>query len=252
QHGATIVAICEQQQAPLLLQFLMALPLKKILELMKMAPVLAGVPVWTSTWPVEAHAGGITLSRWGKPKSVACDYLACGFHLIPNTELARALGCITQNGCVLVNERQETSVPDVYCAGEPTGVGGVELATAEGTLAGLAAAGAPADSKALRQRDRYRRFADRLDEVTALRPELRTMPTADTIVCRCEDVSYGQLSAHGDARAAKLLTRCGMGPCQGRVCGPACEFLLGWSAAGVRPPLFPASVAAMSAPGGRP
>lgn len=247
QHGAKILAIAEQQQAPLLMKFLSVLPPKKILELMKMAPVLAGVPVWTSTWPAEAYAGGVTLNRRGKPKKIACDYVACGFHLIPNTELARMLGCAMQNGCVVVNERQETSVADVYCAGEPTGVGGVELAEAEGAIAGLAAAGLAASKKLLQQRERYRRFADRLEEVCALRPELRELPQPDTVVCRCEDVTYGQLISQPDTRAAKLLTRCGMGPCQARVCGPACEFLLGWSAPAVRPPVFPARVAAFSA-----
>lgn len=251
QHGAKILAICEQQQAPVLGQFLSALPPKKILELMRMAPVLAGVPVWTSTWPVEARPGAVELNRWGRPKTLACDYLACGFHLVPNIELAQLLGCATQNGCVLVGERQQTSVPGVYCAGEPTGVGGVELAEVEGTLAGLAAAGVPAGGPGYAQlrarRERYRRFAQRLDEVTALRPELRALARPDTIVCRCEDVRYGQLEGQAGSRAAKLLTRCGMGACQGRVCGAACEFLFGWAAPAVRPPLAPAPVAALAA-----
>ncbi|MGH9468672.1 MAG: 2Fe-2S iron-sulfur cluster-binding protein [Terriglobales bacterium] len=251
QHGATILAICEQAEAKAMMQFLPQLPPSKVLELMKLAPVLAGIPVWTSTWPIEAQPGEVTLSRWGKPKRLACDYLACGFHLVPNVEMALLLGCAMQNGCVVVNDRQQTNVAGVYCAGEPTGVGGVELAQAEGTIAGLAAAGVPLDDprykKPRKRRDLYRRFAERLDEVCRLRPELRDMPTADTIVCRCEDVTWGQLTSHPDARAAKLLTRCGMGPCQGRVCATACEFLLGWSAPAVRPPLYPAPVAALAA-----
>ncbi|MGH9476087.1 MAG: FAD-dependent oxidoreductase [Terriglobales bacterium] len=251
QHGAKTLAICEQQEAPVLGQFLTALPPKKILELMRMAPRLAGVPVWTSTWPVEARPGEVVLNRWGRPKRLACDYLACGFHLVPNIELALLVGCLTQNGCVLVNERQQTSVAGVYCAGEPTGVGGVELAEVEGTMAGMAAAGVPEGgpgyAKLRARRERYRRFAQRLDEVTALRPELRTMPSPDTIVCRCEDVRWSQLAGHADTRAAKLLTRCGMGACQGRVCGTACEFLLGWSPPLVRPPLAPAPLAALTA-----
>jgi hypothetical protein len=61
-------------------------------------------------------------------------------------------------------------------------------------------------------------------------------------VCRCEDVTAGRLRDRSSFREAKLHTRCGMGPCQGRVCGPACEFLFGWGAESIRPPLFPARV----------
>jgi hypothetical protein len=75
-----------------------------------------------------------------------------------------------------------------------------------------------------------------------LRPELRQLADDDTLVCRCEDVSFGRLRSYANARDAKLQTRCGMGPCQGRVCGPACEFILGWRDASVRPPLLPVPV----------
>jgi hypothetical protein len=45
------------------------------------------------------------------------------------------------------------------------------------------------------------------------------MARPDTIVCRCEDVTFGTLQRHRGWHAAKLETRCGMGPCQGRMCG---------------------------------
>ena len=78
-------------------------------------------------------------------------------------------------------------------------------------------------------------------------PELRSLPRPETIVCRCEDVTYSRLAQHGSWRAAKLQTRCGMGPCQGRVCGPATRFLFGWSPDSVRPPIFPARFENLSA-----
>jgi hypothetical protein len=68
---------------------------------------------------------------------------------------------------------------------------------------------------------------------------LRALPAVDTIVCRCEDVPFGRIKQHHSWRSAKLQTRCGMGPCQGRVCGAAVEFLLGWRADSVRPPIYP-------------
>ena len=78
-------------------------------------------------------------------------------------------------------------------------------------------------------------------------PELRSLPRPETIVCRCEDVTYSRLAQHGSWRASKLQTRCGMGPCQGRVCGPATRFLFAWSPDSVRPPVFPARFENLSA-----
>jgi D-hydroxyproline dehydrogenase subunit alpha len=72
-----------------------------------------------------------------------------------------------------------------------------------------------------------------------LRDELRHLPNDDTLVCRCEDVKYGLLKKYNSQRTAKLQTRCGMGACQGRVCGAASEFLFGWEADTIRPPIFP-------------
>jgi hypothetical protein len=75
-----------------------------------------------------------------------------------------------------------------------------------------------------------------------LRQELRDLPRAGTIVCRCEDVTLERLQTCSNWREAKLHTRCGMGPCQGRICGGAVEYLLGWQTESVRPPVFPARV----------
>ena len=90
------------------------------------------------------------------------------------------------------------------------------------------------------------RFAARLAKAFTLRSELKTLPTDATIVCRCEDVTFGRLRSHPSWRAAKLHTRCGMGPCQGRVCGAATSFLLGWNADSVRPPMFPALISSLT------
>jgi hypothetical protein len=62
------------------------------------------------------------------------------------------------------------------------------------------------------------------------------------LLCRCEDVSFHRIAACQSWREAKLHTRCGMGPCQGRVCGAALQFLLGWNIDSVRPPLFASRV----------
>jgi hypothetical protein len=90
------------------------------------------------------------------------------------------------------------------------------------------------------------RFVRSLADAFALRDEVRHLPEDDTLVCRCEDVPYRDLAECGSWREAKLHTRCGMGPCQGRVCGAAAEFLFGWKAPAPRPPLFPAEVATLA------
>jgi hypothetical protein len=104
----------------------------------------------------------------------------------------------------------------------------------------LAAAGLEKDARRLfPQRERTKRFTAALDRTFALRSELKRLAGPDTIVCRCEDVTFGELTTFGNAREAKLHTRCGMGACQGRVCGSATEFLFDWESGTVRPPIFP-------------
>jgi len=119
----------------------------------------------------------------------------------------------------------------------------LHAATALGQIAGFAATGQfkQADSL-LRTRKKTTAFAKALDQAFELRDELKTMAASSTVVCRCEDVQYGKLAEYDDFRMAKLQTRCGMGPCQGRVCGGAVEFLFGWRAESVRPPVLPVRI----------
>jgi NADPH-dependent 2,4-dienoyl-CoA reductase/sulfur reductase-like enzyme len=155
-------------------------------------------------------------------------------------ELAALLGCYLREGWVETGEWQQTSVEGVYAAGELTGIGGVEKSVVEGEIAGLAAVGRRAEAERLfGRRTQWRRFAAELAEAFALRPEVKALARPETMVCRCEDVRYGELKGLADWREAKLRTRCGMGACQGRVCGSAAGKLFGWERPGVRPPLYP-------------
>jgi NADPH-dependent 2,4-dienoyl-CoA reductase/sulfur reductase-like enzyme len=152
-----------------------------------------------------------------------------------------------QETTVTVNEWQQSSVPQVYCAGECTGIGGVDLSLVEGEIAGYASCGKQDLARRLfRKRDKARKFARNLSKAFALREELKALSQGDTPVCRCEDVSYGKLKNLPSFRAAKLHTRCGMGPCQGRICGPAADFLFGWRVESVRPPIFPARIGSLA------
>lgn len=244
--GAKVVAIAEQASRASINRFAMGLwryP-AKVRQAALLRIRLRGVEYLTGSWVTAASGDGkvqkVTLSDRGRPRSIDCDYLACGFHLVPNTELASVLGCTISNGCVEVDEFQRTSIDNVYCAGEPTGIGGVEASLIEGQIAGLSATGQSAAARALfKTRNKARRFGNDLNDAFALRPELKTLAADDTIVCRCEDVEYQRLTKFTCFRDAKLQTRCGMGPCQGRICGSAAEFLFGWEPPSVRPPIFP-------------
>ncbi len=253
KHGAEIPLICEQAPWGKLARFGVALARypEKIGQGLQLRKDISGIPFAANSWIVAAQGEGalkeVSVSRSGKMQKISCDYLACGFHLVPNSELAALLGCRIRNGYVQVNEFQQTSVERVACAGEPTGIGGVDLALVEGQIAGFAAAGKSTEARALvAQREKYRRFARLMDETFCLRPELRNLAGPDTLVCRCEDVSYARLQEHCSWRAAKLHTRCGMGSCQGRICGPATQFLFKWNPDSVRPPVFPARVESLT------
>jgi NADPH-dependent 2,4-dienoyl-CoA reductase/sulfur reductase-like enzyme len=257
KHGAEIPVICEQASWSDLARFGLALLASpgKIVQGVELKRDLAGVPFAANSWPLAAHGRhaleSVTISRAGRTQNIPCDFLACGFHLVPNIELPSLLGCAVADGCVHVDDFQRTTVPAIFCAGEPTSIGGVELALVEGQIAGLAAAGRVIEAEAwFGQRQKARRFARLLDRTFSLRSELRSLPTSETMVCRCEDVAYSRLGQHSSWRAAKLHTRCGMGPCQGRVCGPATQFLFKWSPDSVRPPVFPARVETLAAMAG--
>jgi hypothetical protein len=253
-HGAELLLICEQASWSSLAIFGSALLFHphKIAEGLSFRRQLSGVPYAPDSWPLRAEGceklESVTVSRKGKRETFSCDYLACGFHLVPNTELAALLGCRLKNDAVEVDCSQQTSVSGIYCAGEPTGIGGLELALIEGQIAGFAASGRDQDAKKLfRARAKWRNFAARMDGVFAPSSELKSLPQPETIVCRCEDVTFAKLKPHTSWRSAKLQTRCGMGPCQGRICGPATQFLFNWRPDSVRPPVFPARFSSISA-----
>lgn len=244
--GATIIAIVEQAPAAKINRFARGLRRSpaKLLQAAVLRAKLIAVPYLKDAWIAAASGNGklefVSVRDIRKQRTINCDYLACGFHFVPNTELAILLGCELNQGFVAVDEFQRTSNPNIFCAGEPTGIGGVEASLIEGTIAGYAAAGNERRARDLfAKREKTRRFADALNTTFALRDEIKKLADDATIVCRCEDVQYGKLKEFKNWRSAKLQTRCGMGPCQGRVCGAAVECIFGWKPDSVRPPIFP-------------
>lgn len=245
-HGAVVAAIVEQTTPAKINRFARSLRSSpgKLLQAAMLRARLIGVPYLRDAWITSVKGSdkveSVTIRHSRKTRTIFCDYVACGFHLVPNIELAELLGCEIRDGLVVVDDGQRTSKPNIYCAGEPTGIGGVEASMVEGTIAGYSAAGDENRAKlSYSKRAKTRRFAEALNRTFALRDELRSLAESTTIVCRCEDVQYGKLKSFENWRTAKLQTRCGMGPCQGRVCGAAAEFLFGWKVDSVRPPIFP-------------
>jgi NADPH-dependent 2,4-dienoyl-CoA reductase/sulfur reductase-like enzyme len=252
--GAKVVLIAEQAPAARIRGFAARLLLHpaKLWQAIRLRCALGGVPYHLGMWPVAAGGAEklawVELVRDGKKTRVACEYVACGFHLVPNVELAELLACEIDTGFVRVNEMQETTQQGIFCAGEPVGIGGLEAALVEGQIAGYAAAGNAEKARTLfSERAAARKFTALLARTFALRDELRTLAAPETLVCRCEDVTHARLAKYSDWRSAKLQTRCGMGACQGRVCGAAAEFIFGWCAESVRPPIFPARVESLTA-----
>ncbi|MFJ9808885.1 FAD-dependent oxidoreductase [Streptomyces sp. NPDC101158] len=209
----------------------------------------------------------------GTARRVPCDAVAVGHGLVPELSLATALGCATRTApdgtvALALTDGLRTSVPGIWAAGETGGVGGAPLALLEGELAAhdiaaaagrtvprppaldtLRSGGAPRPARADdvagrgRRRTRLRAFAEAM--ASAHRPGAGwadwLRPTTD--VCRCEEVpaarireAVDELGAH-DPRTVKLLTRAGMGWCQGRMCGPAVAALCGGGAPPDRRPL---------------
>lgn len=260
--GAKVVAIAEQAPARAVNAFAWSLLQHpaKLLQAAALRTMQWGIPYWTDAWPVACIGNQqlerVMVMRKGRRVELECDYLACGFGLVPNTELAQQMGCAMQGDFVKVNDAQLTSQPHVYCAGEVTGIGGVQKSLDEGGVAGSVLGAAPVTALAALQRSRarWRRFEASLNHAFALRPELSTLADDETIVCRCEDVTWGRIRAHSHWLEAKLHTRCGMGPCQGRICGAALGVMrgkTGWQVESIREPVFPVRAETLAALGAR-
>jgi bacterioferritin-associated ferredoxin len=197
--------------------------------------------------------------------------VAVGHGLVPATEVPRLLGAEhdfvnASGGWVPRRDRDlKTTVDGLSVAGDGCGIVGAAAAALQGQRAGLAVArdlGHLDDAAFARETvglvgalARAERFGHAMAVMMAPRPSLIETATADTVVCRCEDVTRADIESAMAAGAREInqlksWTRCGMGPCQGRMCGEAAATLVaahsgGRVGAGVwtaRAPLRPLSV----------
>ena len=287
QGGAQVAALIEtsprRNRAAALAHLLPALgypaPLLKGARMI-MQLRAARVPWFTAAEQLAIEGGeraaSVSFVAGGRARRVAAAVVLLHHGVIPNTQLTRLLR--VQHDW---NEQQlawqprtgewgETSARGIRIAGDGAAIDGALAAQASGALAALGAAHAlgqletgDRDRRALPWRSALRRqrlvrpFLDALYRP----PEWINTPGDDTIVCRCEEVTAGRvremarLGCQGPNQT-KFFSRCGMGPCQGRLCGSTVTQVLAQElgrtpaevgAYRVRPPLKPVTLASLAA-----
>jgi NADPH-dependent 2,4-dienoyl-CoA reductase/sulfur reductase-like enzyme len=242
RRGARVVRIAEQAPFRQLLAFLASLPATKKREGLRLASPALRTSSWVESVDGEDSVRTAVVRTPLRRETIECDRVAVGHSVVPNLELPRRLGCeVTPRG-VMVDEDQQTSIDGVYAVGEICGIKGAAGALLEGICAGLAVTGQAIPESVRAARAVEHEFGRGLAETFELRPEVLDLAVEDTILCRCEDVRTGELAMREDWTSAKLHTRCGMGACQGRVCGSATRELFGWGPGAPRPPLVPVPV----------
>lgn len=225
----------------------------------------------------EDRVEGVEIVRRdGTRETIACDSVAYGHGLKPESQLAELAGGGLRYDPDVRLHLPETDedgrlLPGVYACGDGAMVGGAVAAEISGRLAGAAAArdlGLLPDADAgraslARRLGRLRRFQRGLAIAFPWRRHFASSLDNGVILCRCENVTVGEVRASlsrpfgaGDVNRVKADTRCGMGRCQGRFCGPAFVEIV--AAAGgsdarpgrlrSQPPVKPLPVAAGSAP----
>ena len=187
---------------------------------------------------VHAAAGTDWRPVTGSEEVIEADALCVGYGFFPSVELLRLAGCEFAydedlGGPVVIRDAWlRSSVEGISVAGDGSGVTGSYAAIDEGRLAAL---GVAADLAALPAEDATRRaeplrrslarqaaFRAALRRLHAVGPGIYELATDDTVVCRCEELTAGELdaaiAASTDVNAVKALTRVAMGMCQGRSC----------------------------------
>ncbi|KFC71706.1 putative Pyridine nucleotide-disulfide oxidoreductase family protein [Bosea sp. LC85] len=207
----------------------------------------AGVPVLHGVRPVAVEGDGhvealVLRDAQGRERRFACDAVALGYGLKPETQLAELAGAQ-----LLYDERfrlwlpktdiDGRAAPGLYLAGDGATIGGADAAEASGALAAhavladLRQSRPAAEAGGLRRRvTRLRAFQAGLARAFAWPvAQIRALPD-DVPLCRCENVSVGEIRlamaqelGPVEVNRVKAMTRCGMGRCQGRVCGPALQ-----------------------------
>ncbi len=222
--------------------------------------VVKGVPAYRG-WDVRSINGsegvesvtvGPVDAQWrplidAPDKTIEADAVCFAYGLTPAAEIYRLLGADerfvpAQGGWVpALDDGQRTSIARLYGAGDGAGLLGAAAATITGRIAALSAAfdlnrldaGAHDDDTRAARAELVRsaRFGSAMARLVVPRSSAMARVPDDTVVCRCEDISAGALRAGiaagaREINALKAATRCGMGPCGGRMCADAAAALM--------------------------
>lgn len=236
----------------------------------------AGVPMFRDVRDISLEGNSklerVRFSVGGHVQHIDTGTVALHHGVVPNQQITRLMRCehkwnSSQHAFQPVTDGfGESSVPSLYVAGDGAGIRGARSAALAGRLAALRIAekaGRPASAelprlrRALAADNAVRPFLDTLYAPAAQALE----PRDDTLICRCEEVTAGEIRAAVRAHApgpnqVKSFLRTGMGPCQGRVCGLAVTGLVaetsGRSPAEtgyfrIRPPIKPLPLSELAA-----
>ncbi|HSQ36143.1 MAG TPA: FAD/NAD(P)-binding oxidoreductase [Candidatus Binatia bacterium] len=290
--GARVQAVLEQSpmldKIPLAWQLLHQLP--KLSEAARFLSklVFSRVPLCFHTRIVEARGSGALAEVVsapvdgsgrvvsGKEKIYRTPLLAAGYGFAANIELAQMAGCQSEYAgerggwVVSTDDSLETSLPGIFAAGEITGIAGALKSICEGEIAALSVLdrlgrrdGPRHDqklAKLLRERRHHLQFGKYFNLLYAVPRAAYLEIPDDTLVCRCEDVTMGDIkravaSGYDTPATLKIAVRSAMGDCQGRICGPMLYDILaaltGRSQAAmtplvIRPPVKPVSIGSLA------
>ncbi|MGE0223433.1 MAG: FAD-dependent oxidoreductase [Acetobacteraceae bacterium] len=243
--GGRIAGILDVTDRAARMRALARLPLRAIEDIRKglawqQEIARAGVP-WYRASDIRAggdeHLAHVSFTTGGTRRTEPADLLLLHDGVQPSVQITRALGCAhaftpAQRYWKPVTDAWGvTSLDNVMVAGDGAGIGGALAATVSGRLAALAVAHAlgridtaARDAAAVPLQRMQRRHHAIRPFLDALYAPVRAALDDETLVCRCEEVTAGQIRAAARSgclglNQLKAFTRCGMGPCQGRMCG---------------------------------
>lgn len=226
------------------------------------------------------RAEAVSFTAGGRRLRFAADVVLLHHGVVPNTQISRLLRVEHDwdDAQLAWKPRldgwSETSLPGLRIVGDSASIAGALAAEATGALAALGAAEALSRIARAERDARARPLRRALARQLRIRPFLDALyrpppwlqqPADDTIVCRCEEVTAGRiremarLGCQGPNQT-KFFSRCGMGPCQGRICGIAVTQILAAElrrhpaeigAYRIRPPLKPVPIASIAALAGQ-
>lgn len=203
----------------------------------------AGIKRYTGATDIEAKGTdcvqGLKFQSGGKLIELETETVLAHIGVIPNVQLTRAMGLEhkwdARQVCwkPVLDENNMSSRDRVFIAGDSGGIGGALVAELQGELVAcqvLMSLGNGAisdlenDTKDLKASIAHELQVRPFLDTLYVPPKQALSPSDQTIVCRCEEVTAGQVRQHAACGAnginqIKTYTRCGMGPCQGRYCG---------------------------------